>query len=176
MLRNFFPFTPIFIMKFIQRFSMSRECALWISGSKGQDQNSLITENGLCRIISFPLNLSSWNFIQRLPMSQDPMNFWVKRSKVKVTFCSDYWKWFMVYNCSIFTSIILKLHTQTPRELRMCPINARFKRSKVKVTMIMNWLLKMFFWCITAFHLHLHSSNFTHRFAVSPGYTLMIFW
>ena len=32
--------------------------------------------------------------------------------------CSDYWKWFMLHNCFIFTTIIIKRHTQTPHELR----------------------------------------------------------
>ena len=35
----------------------------------------------------------------------------------------------------------MKLHTPTPKELRMYPINFGAKRSKVKVTM--KWLLKM---------------------------------
>ena len=38
---------------------------------------------------------------------------------------------------------ILKLHTQTLHEFRMCPIDVRVKRSHVKVTM--HWLLEMVF-------------------------------
>ena len=40
---------------------MSRGCALFILGQKvkGQGHNALIIGNGLCRIISFPLHLSS---------------------------------------------------------------------------------------------------------------------
>ena len=61
----------------------------------------------------------------------------------------------------------MKLHTQTPYELRMCPIDVRVKRSKVKVRMVC--LLKMVFWRTTAFLLQLQTSNFTHRFKVNPG-------
>ena len=43
--------------------------------------------------------------------------------------------------CFPFTPIIMKLHMQTPHELRMCPIDFEVKRSKVKVTM--HKLLKM---------------------------------
>ena len=32
------------------------------------------------------------------------------------------------------------------------------------------------FWHITAFPLHLQSSNFMHRFHVSQGYALLIYW
>ena len=41
----------------------------------------------------------------------------------------------MAHNCFPFTPIIMKLHTQTPHEARMCPIDFEVKRSKVKVTM-----------------------------------------
>ena len=48
---------------------------------------------------------------------------------------------FPAHNCFPFTSIIMKLHMQTPHESRMCPIDFEVKRSKVKVTM--HKLLKM---------------------------------
>ena len=48
---------------------------------------------------------------------------------------------FPAHNCFPFTPIIMKLHMQTPHELRMCPIDFEVKRSKVKVTM--HKLLKM---------------------------------
>ena len=47
----------------------------------------------------------------------------------------DYKKWLMSHNSFPFTPIIMKLHTKTPNELRMCPIDFGVKRSKVKVTM-----------------------------------------
>ena len=58
----------------------------------------------------------------------------------------DSWgvNWFMSHNC--FLTIIMKLHTKTPNEWKMCPIDIRFKRWKVKLTM--HWLLKMGFFGI----------------------------
>ena len=49
--------------------------------------------------------------------------------------CIDYRKRFMSHNFFPFTPIIMKLHTQTPHESRMCPIYFGVQRSKVKVTM-----------------------------------------
>ena len=40
----------------------------------------------------------------------------------------------MSHNFFPFTPIIMKLHTQTPHVLKMCPINFGVKRSNVKVT------------------------------------------
>ena len=163
---------------------MSWRCALLIHGSKGQGHNALITKNGICGIIDFPLHLSSWNFTCRLPMSWGCVLLILgsKRSKVKVTMhwllkmvcciialplhlsswnfthrlpmswgcvgvkrsrsqCIDYWKWYMSHNCFSFTPVIMKLHMQTPHELRICPIDFGVKRSKVKVPML--WFLKM---------------------------------
>ena len=69
-----------------------------------------------------------------------PIDFEVKRSKVKVTM-HKLLKMVSAHNCFPFTSIIMKLHMQTPHESRMCPIDFEVKRSKVKVTM--HKLLKM---------------------------------
>ena len=49
----------------------------------------------------------------------------------------------MLRNCFPFTPIIMKLHTNTPHELRMCTLDFGVKRSRVKVTM--HWFLKMCF-------------------------------
>ena len=49
----------------------------------------------------------------------------------------------MLPNCFPFTPIIMKLHTKSPDESRMCHMAFGVKRSKVKV--IMHWLLKMVF-------------------------------
>ena len=38
------------------------------------------------------------------------------------------------HNCFPFTPIIMKLHTQTPDERRMCTSDCLVQRSKVKVT------------------------------------------
>ena len=42
-------------------------------------------------------------------------------------------KWFPEYNLLCNQPMILKLHTLTPHESRMCPIDFEVKRSKVKV-------------------------------------------
>ena len=69
-----------------------------------------------------------------------PIDFEVKRSKVKVTM-HKLLKIFPAHYCFPFTPIIMKLHMQTPHESRMCPIDFEVKRSKVKVKM--HKLLKM---------------------------------
>ena len=71
-----------------------------------------------------------------------PIDFEVKRSKVKVTM-HKLLKMVPAHNCFLFTPIIMKLHMQTPHESRMCPIDFEVKRSKVKVTM--HKLLKIVF-------------------------------
>ena len=48
----------------------------------GQGHNALITENGLCRIISIPLHL---HLQTPHEVRMWPIDFGVKRSKVKVT-------------------------------------------------------------------------------------------
>ena len=42
-------------------------------------------------------------------------------------------KWFPDYNLHCNQHMIMKLHTLTPNESRMGPINFELKRSKVKV-------------------------------------------
>ena len=66
--------------------------------------------------------------------SMDPMDFGVKRSKVKVTM-QGLLKLFLAHNCFPFTPIFMKLHMQYPHESSMDPMDFRVKRSKVKVTM-----------------------------------------
>ena len=123
------------------------------------------------RITASPLHLSSWNYTGTLPMSQGSslLTSGSKGQRSRSLFI-DFWKWLMLHNCFPLTPMIMKLHTKTPLEWRVCPIGVRVKRSKVKVTM--QWLL--FLWCITAFPLHLQSSNFTQRFPVSQEYALLI--
>ena len=69
--------------------------------------------------------------------------YWFSGPKVKVTM---QWllKMFLLHNCFIFTPIIMKLHTQTPHELKMCPIDVRFQRSRSKYINVQN-VLKMVF-------------------------------
>ena len=66
-----------------------------------------------------------------------------------------------------FTPIIMKLHTQTPHVLKMCPINFRVKRSNVKVTALN---IENGNWHIIACPLHIQLWNFTHRLHISQGY------
>ena len=101
---------------------MSWWCALLILVSKGQGRNALITEN--CRIIGFPLLLSSWNFTQRLTMSRWCVLL-ILGSKGQ-DHCIDSWKWFMAQNW-FFTPIIMKLHTKIPQESRILPLDFEVK-------------------------------------------------
>ena len=48
-----------------------------------------------------------------------PIYFEVKGQR-SMSQCMNYWKWFPAHNYSLFTPIIMKLHTQTPHESRMC--------------------------------------------------------
>ena len=63
----------------------------------------------------------------------DPMDFGVKRSKVKVTI-QGLLKKDSGHNCFPFTRILMKLHMQSPHESSMDPLDFGVKRSKVKVT------------------------------------------
>ena len=67
----------------------------------------------------------------------DPMDFGVKRSKVKVTMqgLRGKVKLFQAHNCFPFTPILIKLHMQSPDDSSMDPMDFGVKRSKVKVTM-----------------------------------------
>ena len=126
---------------FTHRLPMSWGYALLILGSKGQRSRSQCIDyrNSLCRIISFLLHLSSWNFTHRLPMSRGCALFiFGSKGQRSRSQCIDYRKRFMSHNFFPFTPIIMKLHTQTPHESRICPTYFGVQRSKVKVTM--HWL------------------------------------
>ena len=103
--------------------------ALWMLGSKGQGHNVLIKENGLCRIVAFPLHLSSWNFIQRLPMSWG-CALWIWRSKGERPRSQFivYWKWFMSHIIAFSLYLSSWNFIQRPHELRMCLMDFGFKR------------------------------------------------
>ena len=92
------------------------------------------------RITASSLHLSSWNYTGTLPMSQGwaLLTSGSKGQRSRSQFI-DFWKWLMSHNCFPFTPIIMKLHTKTPLEWRVCPMGVRVKRSKDKVTM--QWLL-----------------------------------
>ena len=88
---------------------MSRGMCLMGFRVKDQGHNALITENGLCRIIAFPLHLSLWNFIQRLPMSRW-CALWISGSKVKVTM---HWELKMVYVAQLLSLYTFLYHHET---------------------------------------------------------------
>ena len=121
------------------------------------------------RITASPLHLSSWNFTGTLPMSQGwaLLTSGSKGQRSRSQFI-DFWKWLMSHNCFPFTPILMKLHTKTPLEWRVCPMGVGVKRSRSQCSDY------CFLWRITAFPLHLQSSNFTHRFPVSQEYALLI--
>ena len=97
---------------------------------------------GATPLTAFPLHLSSWNFPHRLPMSLGcALYIFGSKCQRSRSQCTYYRKWFMLHNWFPFTPIIMKLHTQTLHESRMCPIDFGVKRSKVKVTM--HWLLQI---------------------------------
>ena len=197
-LHNCFPFRPI-ILKSLQWLSISRGYALLVLGSKGQKWRSQCIDNWkwfYC-IIDFPLHLSSWNFKQGLlPMSQGcDLLVSGSRSQRSRSQCIDYWKLFMVHNCFFVTHIIMKLHTQTPHELRMCRTGFGFKRSKSHCIDYWKWWFLVHN-CYFPFDisvgvgafviglsqisyflslpLNLHSSSFRDRFPVSTGYAFII--
>ena len=71
----------------------------------------------------------------------------------------------------------MELHTQTPHESRICPIDFRVKRSRSEC--IDNWKKQgsvKWFQRITALSLQLLSWNFTLRLPLSQEYALYIFW
>ena len=86
-----------------------------------------------------------------------PIDFWVKRSS-----------WFLEmaslgqmnpeHNCFLFTSIVMKLNTQTPHELGVCPIDFEVKSQSHKALITEKHL-----WQVITFPLHLSSSNFKYR-------------
>ena len=118
----------------------SRMCPIEF-GVKGQGHNALITEISLNGIIAFPLHYHLETSHKDSPWVGD-VPYWVPGQRSRLQWI-DYWNPFMSHNCFPFTPTIMTLHTRTLHELRMCPIDFRLKRSKVKVTM--HWLLKKVF-------------------------------
>ena len=64
MSHNSFPFTHIIMWGNTKTPHESRICPMDIK-VKSQGHNTLILENGLCLIIDFPLQLTSWYFTKR---------------------------------------------------------------------------------------------------------------
>ena len=91
-------------------------------------------ENGFRTITDSVINLWSWNFIHLLTMSQG-CALLILRSKGQRSrsWRMVIWKWFPDDNWLCNQPMIMKLHTLTPHESRMCPIDFGVKRSTVKV-------------------------------------------
>ena len=79
------------------------------------------------------------------------MDFGVQRSRSQ---CSDNCEWFMLHNCFQFTPIIMKHHTKTPHELRMCLWVLGSKGQGHNALITENGLCR-----IIAFNLHLSSET-----------------
>ena len=74
------------------------------------------------------IHLWSWNFIHLLPMSQGcALLILGSKGQRSRSWRMVIWKWFPD------DMVIMKLHTLTHHESRMCPIDFEVKRSKVKV-------------------------------------------
>ena len=135
---------------------------------KGQGHNTSIPENHFLHIIAFPLQLSSWNFTQRFPLSKGCALFTscqkVKDQGHNALIPDNHFLCIIAFPLHLK---IMKLYTQTSHELRMCPIDVIVKGQGHNALITENG-----FWCRTAFPLHLQSLN--NRLPVSPGYALMI--
>ena len=85
-------------------------------------------------ITDYVIHLWSWNFIHLLTMSQG-CALLILRSKGQRSrsWHMVIWKWFPDDNWLCNQPMIMKLHTLTHHESRMCPIDFEVKRSKVKV-------------------------------------------
>ena len=75
----------------------------------------------------------------------------------------------MSHNCSPFTTIIMKLHTKTPHEVRMCPMDFEVKCQGHNALITENGLC-----CIIALPFHLLSWNFIQRLPMSRGCALRV--
>ena len=129
------PFTPIVMKLHVHKPYRLRMCPINF-GSKGQGLSTfctLITKNGFQHITTSPLQILSWNFTHRLRWNEGYVPYWLCGLKVKVT-VRCLWKML-----SFPFKVVMKLHTQTPNESRMCPF--QFRWSKVEVTV--SWLGNM---------------------------------
>ena len=121
---------------------MSQGCTLLILRSKGQGHGTWLFVNGFRSITDSVINLWSWNLIRLLHMSQRS-TLLILRSKGhrsrswRMVIC----KLFPDYNWLCYQPMIMKLHTPTPHELRMHPIDFEVKRSSSWGMVICNWFL-----------------------------------
>ena len=99
-----------------------------------------------------------------------PVDLGVKRSKVKVTI-----HWFLkMVNVAKLLSLYTYHHETSHKDstgLEGCALWVSGSKGQRSRSQCSDYC---FLWRITAFPLHLQSSNFTHRFPVSQEYALLI--
>ena len=103
----------------------------WGQKVKGQGHGAWLIVNGFRTITDSVIHLWSWNFIHLLPMSQG-CALLISGSKGQR---SKSWgigdcKLFPDHNWLCNPPMIMKLHTLSPHESRMCPIDFGVKRSR----------------------------------------------
>ena len=146
----------------------------WGQKVKGQGHGAWLFENGFRTITDSVINQWSWNFIHLLTMSQG-CALLILRSKGQRSrsWRMVIWKWFPDDNWLCNQPMIMKLHTLTHHESRMCPIDFEVKRSKVKV-MAHGYLFENGFRTITDSVINQWSWNFIHLLTMSQGCALLI--
>ena len=93
-----------------------------------------VTLFGFRTITDSVIHLWSWNFIHLLLMSQGcALLILGSKGQRSRSWRMVIWKWFPDDNWLCNQPMIMKLHTLTHHESRMCPIDFGVKRSKVKV-------------------------------------------
>ena len=137
---------------------------------KGQGHGAWLFENGFRTITDSIINLWSWNFIHLLTMSQG-CALLILRSKGQRSrsWRMVIWKWFPDDNWLCNQPMIMKLHTLTHHESRMCPIDFEVKGQGHGA-----WLFENGFRTITDSVINLWSWNFIHLLTMSQGCTLLI--
>ena len=130
----------------------------------------LLFENGFRTITKSIINLWSWNFIHLLTMSQG-CALLILRSKGQRSrsWRMVIWKWFPDDNWLCNQPMIMKLHTLTHHESRMCPIDFEVKGQGHGA-----WLFENGFRTITDSVINQWSWNFIHLLTMSQGCALLI--
>ena len=115
---------------FIHLLTMSQGCALLILGSKGQRSRSwrMVIWKWSTEIMVADLNLLG--SVGDLYCFSNTFSMLLYVAPIC---CPLVWKWFPDDNWLCNQPMIMKLHTLTHHESRMCPIDFEVKRSKVKV-------------------------------------------
>ena len=139
-----FPFTPIFMKLHMQSPHESIVGPMDFGVKRSKVKVTMLGLRGQVKWfqahICFPFTPIFMKLHMQSPHESivGPMDFGVKRSKVKVTMLGlrGQVKWFQAYKCFPFTPIFMKLHVQSPHESSMGPMDFGVKRSKVKVTML----------------------------------------